>query len=115
MKPGELIILWVGGLLSIVALMVDHWPNYFDVRRYGSGVLALHVLQRLSVVLAIWILCVLVWVTLYKRSRTKEKEPAVKATRSRKLTNETRRAASLRVAKVAEPEAPGGPFREKTL
>jgi hypothetical protein len=70
MKRGELIILWVGGLLSIIALMVG-WPDDLDVRRFGAGIVVIRVVERVSIVLAIWILCGLVWVTLYRRTRSK--------------------------------------------
>jgi hypothetical protein len=72
MKWGELIILWIGGLLSIIPLMVG-WPSDLDVRLYGAGIVVVRVVEKVSIVLAIWILCGLAWVTLYKRSRTKEK------------------------------------------
>jgi hypothetical protein len=73
MKRGELIILWVGGLLSIVTVM-GGWPSDVDVRIYGTGIVMTRVVEKVGIVLAIWIMCGLVWVTLYKRSRTKQKE-----------------------------------------
>lgn len=60
MKWGELIILWVGGLLSIIALMVG-WPDGLDVRMYGAGIVVVRVVEKVGFVLAIWILCGLVW------------------------------------------------------
>jgi hypothetical protein len=80
MKRGELLILWVGGLLSIVILMVG-WPDGLDVRMYGAGIVVVRIVEKISIVLAIWILCGLVWVTLYKRSRNKEKKPDAKITK----------------------------------
>jgi hypothetical protein len=57
MKRGELIILWVGGLLSVLVLIAganDYRRDYFIM-----GVL----------LLAIWIICGLVWLTLYRRKK----------------------------------------------
>jgi hypothetical protein len=53
MKRGELIILWVGGLLSVFVLIMalDH-----------QEIWAVAVF-----LLAIWIICGLVWLTLYRR------------------------------------------------
>ena len=81
MKRGEIVILWIGGLLSISALGFGGWPSGLDVRIYGAGIVVVHIVKKVSIVLAIWILCGLVWVTLYKRSRAKEKEPPAKATK----------------------------------
>jgi hypothetical protein len=68
MKRGELIILWVGGLLSIIPLMVG-WPSDLDVRLYGAGIVVVRVVEKVGIVLAIWILCGLVWLTLYRRHK----------------------------------------------
>jgi hypothetical protein len=55
MKRGELIILWVGGLLTVA--------NLVGVALHGAQ--ARDVYPTLILILAIWIICGLVWLTLY--------------------------------------------------
>jgi hypothetical protein len=87
MKWGELIILWVGGLLSIMTLIAN-WPSHVDVRVYGPGIVMATVAQRVGLVLAIWIICGLVWVSLYKRSRTKKPRPTEQTIPTEKANGE---------------------------
>jgi hypothetical protein len=74
-KTGELIILWVGGLLSVVVL-VQTWvgpPDPLGFPEYGGGLIIGSVIGRtirlIGTVISIWILCGLVWLTIYKRKR----------------------------------------------
>ena len=55
MKRGELIILWVGGLLSVLVLIA------------GANVSERDPFVMAALLLAIWIICGLVWLTLYRR------------------------------------------------
>ena len=59
MKRGELIIVWVGGLLSVALLIIVIDPTtsvgeFFNI---------------LAKLLAVWIICGLVWLTLYRRHK----------------------------------------------
>jgi hypothetical protein len=81
MKHGELIILWVGGLLSVALLLPvapTSEPSMRDqmLRDLGLAmkdaqpsiaVVAGYVFNVVSKLLAIWIICGLVWLTLYRR------------------------------------------------
>ena len=69
---------WAGGLCSVAVLLLVPAPT--QTMRF-EPVIAGYVFAVAKTLLAIWILCGLVWVTLYKRSRTKEKEPAAKVTK----------------------------------
>jgi hypothetical protein len=103
MKWGGLIILWVGGLLSIVTLM-GGWPSDLDVRVYGPGIVMARVAEKVGIVLAIWIMCGLVWVSPYKRSRTKKKQPRPTEqtilTERKNMGDEIQMSASLKVGET---------------
>ena len=70
MKTGELVILWVGGLLSVVALIDGSAIDALEIKTFGAGLVAAQIVKILSSLLAIWIFCGLVWVTLYRRRRS---------------------------------------------
>jgi hypothetical protein len=55
MKRGELIILWVGGVSSVFVLI--------------AGAEAGEPFILGALLLSIWIICALVWLTLYRRSK----------------------------------------------
>jgi hypothetical protein len=63
MKPGELIILWVGGLLSAALLATARAPTS------DMADVAGHVVDGVALLLAIWTICGLVWLTIYRRSK----------------------------------------------
>jgi hypothetical protein len=83
MKRGELIILWVGGLLSVALLIPvvpSSDPSMRDVILRDLGlpmkdtqpsmaVVAGYVFNVVTKLLAIWIICGLVWLTLYRRNK----------------------------------------------
>jgi preprotein translocase subunit SecG len=66
MKTGELVILWIGGLLSVaaVARIFSYQPQLIGAS--GIGVV---VVQVMGLVAAIWIICGLIWATIYKRKK----------------------------------------------
>jgi Na+/phosphate symporter len=71
MKRGELVILWIGGLLSVALLIIvqaplSHTPG-IDINR--EPIIAGYVFNIITRLLAIWIVCALVWLTLYRRSK----------------------------------------------
>jgi len=66
-KTGELVILWIGGLLSIGVLIGGSPIDALDIKVFGPGLVAAQIVRILSSLLAIWILCGLVWITLYRR------------------------------------------------
>jgi hypothetical protein len=71
-KRGELIILWVGGLLSVALLVLVRVPTSIrdEVLRGGPSsmaTVAAYVFEVIARLLAIWIICGLVWLTLYRR------------------------------------------------
>jgi len=70
MKTGELVILWVGGLLSVVALIDGKAIDALEIKTFGAGLVAAQIVKILSSLLAIWIFCGLVWVTPYRRRRS---------------------------------------------
>ena len=67
MKTGELIILWVGGLLSVVVVVGGLGVSDLDLRVYGAGTIVSQALSAAGKLISIWILCGLVWLTIYKR------------------------------------------------
>jgi Na+/phosphate symporter len=67
MKRGELIILWVGGLLSVALLTIMVVPTSRGVIPTDEPIVAGYVFNLLTKLLAIWIICGLVWLTLYRR------------------------------------------------
>jgi hypothetical protein len=70
MKRGELIILWVGGLLSAALLIVNVAPTTSKPDLgIGEPIIAGFVFNVVTRLLVIWILCALVWLTLYRRSK----------------------------------------------
>jgi hypothetical protein len=71
MKRGELIILWVGGLLSVALLIITVAPlsSRADLGLGGEPIIAGYVFNLVTKLLAIWIICGLVWLTLYKRDK----------------------------------------------
>jgi hypothetical protein len=71
MKRGELIILWVGGLLSVVVLSggAPRIPSSIDLPFVSSGTVAGYVVDLIARLASIWILCGLAWVTLYRRKK----------------------------------------------
>ena len=77
MKTGELIILWVGGLLSVAVLMLTNVgptdPLGLGRDSGGAGEVLGDTIHLIGTVLSIWILCGLVWLTIYKRVRSKGK------------------------------------------
>jgi hypothetical protein len=73
MKRGELIILWVGGLLSAALLVTANVPTSIrdEILRGGPSSMAAvagYVFEVIAKLLAIWIICWLVWLTPYRRS-----------------------------------------------
>ena len=68
MKTGELIILWVGGLCSVFVLIVSSPPTE---TLSLEPIIASYFINIIRSLLAIWILCGLVWVTLYRRQPKK--------------------------------------------
>jgi hypothetical protein len=68
MKIGELIILWVGGLLSAALLIVTAAPTSTRSNLgLGEPLIAGYVFNLVTKLLVIWIGCGLVWLTLYRR------------------------------------------------
>jgi hypothetical protein len=74
MKRGELVILWLGGLLSVAILITAAVPpssvrdELLGLRGPTSmGTVAAYVFEVVSKLLSIWIICGLVWLTLYRR------------------------------------------------
>jgi hypothetical protein len=65
MKRGKLIILWIGGILSAALLVLDQAPGPIEQKLYVT--LGGHVVNLLAKLAAIWIICGLVWLTLYRR------------------------------------------------
>jgi hypothetical protein len=73
MKRGELVILWVGGLLSVALLASVNVPTSIrdELLRGGpssTAAVAGYVFEVIARLLAIWIICGLVWLTLYRRA-----------------------------------------------
>lgn len=67
MKRGELIILWAGALLSVALLILSEAPSPIDQKvSLSLGGYIVNLLARLA---AIWIICGLVWLTLYRRDK----------------------------------------------
>ena len=60
MKRGELILLWTGTLLSTALLILDQDPIY-DEQNLNA-----HLVSLFAKLAAIWIICGLVWLTLYR-------------------------------------------------
>jgi hypothetical protein len=72
MKRGELVILWIGGILSSLVLLLGSYgmpgvPSEVELKIDGADTVAGHVVQTVFVLLAIWIICGLVWVSIYRR------------------------------------------------
>ena len=72
MKRGELILVWIAGLWTIVAIILAgspgvSWP--FDIPQPGSHVYetAGYFAKVFKVAVPGWILCGLMWATLYRR------------------------------------------------
>ena len=74
MKTGELIILWVGGLLSVALFAFVNaplsWTPRLEIDQPVIGGYFFNVLTKLA---AIWIICGLVWLTLYRRKKRRLK------------------------------------------
>lgn len=66
MKRGELIILWVGGLCSVAVLLLVDAPTR---TMSFEPVIAGYVFNVVTKLLAICIICGLVWLTLYRRDK----------------------------------------------
>ena len=66
-KTGELIILWVGGLLSVSVLVALRAPDDLEIRTFGPAILIPWLVGMATLVATIWILCALVWLTIYER------------------------------------------------
>ena len=64
MKRGELILLWIGTLLSTALLIIDQDPDHVLVQQN----LDLHLVSLFAKLAAIWIICGLVWLSLYRRA-----------------------------------------------
>jgi hypothetical protein len=74
MKRGELVILWVGGLLSTAVLLlqaanVPRVPSELTLKIDGAHTVSGHIIVTVFILVAIWIVCGLVWVTLYLRTK----------------------------------------------
>jgi hypothetical protein len=68
MKRGELTILWVGGLLSVALLIITIAPTSSSPRtELYEPIIAGYVFNVITKLLAIWIICGLLWLTLYRR------------------------------------------------
>ena len=74
MKTGELIILWVGGPLSVAVLSLTYVgptdPLGLDRYEGSVGSVIGSTIQLIGRVISIWIVCGLVWLTIYKRVRS---------------------------------------------
>ena len=57
MKTGELIILWVGGLLSVFLLNERGAPSDLDIRTFGPAIRIPWLVGVATRVATIWILC----------------------------------------------------------
>jgi len=71
MQRGKLIIPWVGGILSSLVLMaaVTNAPDVqsqVDLAVRGGPTVGGHIIETIFLLLAIWILCGLVWGWLYR-------------------------------------------------
>jgi len=77
MKRGEIVILWIGGILSAALLVLYEAPD--PIQQKVSLTLGGHVVNLFTKLALIWIICGLVWVTLYKRSHPKDKESTAKS------------------------------------
>ncbi|MGH7774326.1 MAG: hypothetical protein ACREQA_19040 [Candidatus Binatia bacterium] len=70
MKRGELIILWVAGIWTIVAIVLGGDPHVSggrgDAPLYQSAAYLSYVFR---IAAPMWILCGLAWVTIYKRTK----------------------------------------------
>ncbi len=84
MKTGELIILWVGGLLSVTVLVQLRGPSELEIKAYGAAILVTWLVSTVRDLISIWILCGLVWLTLYKRDRSKGKPSSTGETHQEK-------------------------------
>ena len=69
MKRGELVILWVGGLLSAALLIIIEAPLHRGLIAADEPIIAGYVFNVVTKLLAIWIICGLVWLTLYRRKK----------------------------------------------
>jgi hypothetical protein len=67
MKRGKLIILWIGGILSAALLILNQAPD--PIRQQVSLSLGGYIVNLLTKLAAIWIICGLVWLTLYGRNK----------------------------------------------
>ena len=67
MKKGELVILWIGGLLSIVVLIASEAPTRASFIRGEQPIAAAYFINAAFRLVGIWIVCGLAWLTLYKR------------------------------------------------
>jgi hypothetical protein len=88
MKIGELIILWVGGLLSVAVLVLTNIgpTDPLGLGRYSGSVGSVigSTIHLIGIVISIWILCALVWLTIYKRIRSKGKATSARETQQEK-------------------------------
>jgi hypothetical protein len=88
MKRGELIILWIGGLLTMALLLLADVPSGLSVRdsmlrelglptseAASMAAVTASVFKVISRILAVWIICGLVWLTLYRRKRAVKQNP----------------------------------------
>jgi hypothetical protein len=73
LKRGELIILWIAGIWTAFVLVVgelhDPWLRFFSIPVNNPIVYesATYLTQAFKAAAPIWIVCALVWLTLYKR------------------------------------------------
>jgi len=67
MKRGELIILWIGGILSVALLVLSQAPD--PITQKVSLTLGGYIVDLIMKLAAIWIICGLVWLTLYRRDK----------------------------------------------
>jgi hypothetical protein len=70
MKRGELVILWIGGLLSAALLIIVQAPLSHNPRiDFDEPMITGYIFNVVTKLLAIWIICGLVWLTLYRRNK----------------------------------------------
>jgi len=67
MKRGELIILWIGGILSVALLVLSQAPD--PITQEVSLTLGGYIVDLMMKLAATWIICGLVWLTLYRRDK----------------------------------------------
>jgi hypothetical protein len=75
LRTGEIIILWLGGLLSALVLVIyggrveNVAGGPLGLEQPSVGTVVGGIFAALAFIGAIWITCALVWVTMYKREK----------------------------------------------